>query len=403
VKTVWILNHYAVLPSETGSTRHYEMASRLFEKGWSCVIIAASFSHWEKKQRIDKRKLYFDLLHQYVNFRFIWTPPYKNSGILRIINMMFYFVCILMPGAAKDLPEPSAIIGSTVHPLAAWAAQILAARHDVPFIYEVRDLWPETLIAMERIKQDSISARLMRWLEKRLFQRAQKIIVLLPQADIYISRYGIDEKKIEWIPNGVDLSAGIEGHKKSDVFTIMYTGSHGEANSLDVILGAAKRLKQRKLGASLCFRFIGEGESRQKLINKALELGLDNVFFERGVSKSKIPGLLSGADAFIISVNDLPRLYQYGISMNKIFDYMAAGKPIIAALSAANNPIMEANAGITVKPGNPEELADAIEKMANMSVEERDKLGKHGREFVEKFHDYDVLSEKFNRLLNSVV
>jgi glycosyltransferase involved in cell wall biosynthesis len=403
MKTVWILNHYAVLPSEAGSTRHFEILSRLVDKDWTAVVLAASFSHWQKKQRVAVYRFFTDHLEKQVRFRFIWTPRYTNNGVLRMINMFFYFILILTPGVTRGLSKPSVIVGSSVHPLAAWAAQILARRHNVPFIYEVRDLWPETLIAMNRIKQNSISARFMRWLEKRLFQRAQKIIVLLPHAELYISRYGIDENKIEWIPNGVALNRGISSEKNNEAFTIMYAGAHGEANGLDVILDAIKILKERRVSKPLCFRFIGEGESKQKLINKMLEYGLDNVKFEKGVSKNKIPELLSEADAFIISVNDLPRLYQYGISMNKIFDYMAAGKPVIAALSAANNPIIEANAGITVEPGRADELADAIEKVTKMSEDERNTLGRHGQEYIKKYHDYDVLAKKFNALLDNVV
>ncbi len=403
VKTAWILNHYAVLPSETGSTRHFEIATRLAEKNWTCVVLAASFSHWERKQRISGYRCFADITQGKVSFRFIWTPSYSNNGISRVINMLSYFVCILLPCATKRLPKPDVIIGSSVHPLAALAAQILARRYGVPFVFEVRDLWPQTLIAMKHLDGHGLTAKLMYFLERWLYKHACKIIVLLPYAFSYITQYGISRNKIEWIPNGVDISSNPRKCKHPNILTFMYIGAHGEANGLDVILDAIKSIKGKEFSVSLTYRFIGEGEAKERLIARARKNGLDNVIFEKGVPKNRVAELLAEADVLILAVRDLPELYQYGISMNKIFDYMAAEKPIVAALSAANDPIRDANAGITVAADRPAELGDAIARLAMMPADERKILGKNGRDYVAKYHDYAVLSEKYNTLLSELL
>lgn len=401
-KTVWILNHYAVLPEETGGTRHYALARRLAEHGWQCEIIAASYSHWENRQRITGSDACLDRCAGSVRFRFVRTPAYTGNGVSRVVNMLCYFLRVLRPRSVSGLSTPDVIIGSSVHPLAALAAQRLAVRYGVPFIFEVRDLWPQTLIAMGRIRGHGITAGVLRALEKYLYRRAARIIVLLPKAGDYIKRYDIPARKLVWIPNGVDIDSEASAPANGNPFVITYLGAHGQANSLDTILDAVALLGERRLPVQTVFRFVGEGEQKQRLVRKSIELDLDNVAFENGVPKSRVPAVLSEADALIIAVQDLPELYSYGVSMNKLYDYMASARPVIIAMNAANNPVLEAGAGICVSPGDPAQLADAIESLVNMPAEQRARLGENGRQYVEQNHDYDRLADKLAALLNDV-
>ena len=403
VKTVWILNHYAVLPSETGSTRHYEIANRLVKKNWATVIFAASFSHWERIQRIRGLSCFLDRTENQIKFRFIRTPSYNRNGILRIMNMLVFFITILIPRATKNLSKPDVIIGSSVHPLAAWAAQILAARYKVPFVFEVRDLWPQTLIALQRIDKHSIAAKMMYWLEKKLCQQADKIIALLPNLNLYISQFDVGIEKIEWIPNGVNVCEVPDVRIKNEKFTIMYVGAHGEANALETVIDCINILKNDDSEINICFRFIGEGDRKHELIQISNNYSLTNISFENGVPKSDVPGLMAAADAFIISAKDLPELYKYGVSMNKIYDYMLAGRPVIIAMEASNNPVEEAGAGICVRPESPPELAAAIKNLMKLPKDDLHQYGVNGRKYVEKFHSYDQLAEKFERLLNDLI
>jgi len=403
VKVVWILNHYAVLPDESGSTRHYLLAKGILNEGWQTIILASSFSHWNKLQRFKGFHLFQDRTEKSIIFRFIKTPGYLSNNLLRILNMVAYFLNILIPASTSGLPRPDIIVGSSVHPLAALAAALLAKKYHVPFVFEVRDLWPETLIAMNRILENGFVANLLGRLERFLYTRADKIIVLLPNAHTYIEKFNVNTDKIKWIPNGVAINNSSVTVKRAEVFTIMYLGSHGEANAIEIIIEAIKLLRTRPLPVSILFRFIGEGEMKEKLINMAKEYGLENVSFEQGVPKNDVSDILSEADAFLISVRNLPRLYQYGVSMNKIYEYMSNGKPVICALSAANNPVKEANAGITVEAENPILISDAIEKLITMSDEERSVLGRNGRSYVKQNHDYKILAQSFNNILNELI
>jgi glycosyltransferase involved in cell wall biosynthesis len=147
---------------------------------------------------------------------------------------------------------------------------------------------------------------------------------------------------------------------------------------------------------------IGDGPSKAALMLLAEQLNLKSVIFEPSVAKHKIPFLAAQADAFVIAVRDIPNLYRYGISMNKLFDYLAAQRPIILASAAANNPVEEAGCGITVIPDDSDELSKAIVKMADLPVAERMRMALAGREYVEKNHSFEILTSKLAGVLSDV-
>lgn len=407
MKQVWILNHYAQEPDEAGGTRHYHLASYLPASGWQALIIASSVEHLSGRQRLLEGET--TRLSDYAGVPFLWvrTPKYKGNGSGRMLNMLLYTARTLLPHHTRNLPKPDLIIGSSVHPFAALAGALLALRHKVPFIFEVRDLWPQTLVDMGRIKGSSLIARLMRRLERWLYLRAARIIVLLPHAVDYIAPLGIPARNIIWIPNGVDLSAfpspTPRRRKHGEPFVLMYFGSHGQANGLDLILRAMKLASERIPPESIQLRMIGDGPLKADLVLLAMSLGIHNVSFEKPVPKKAIPALASEADAFIISVLDLPLLYRYGISMNKLFDYLAAGRPIILASGAKNDPISDSGAGITVAPNDPESLAQAILTLVNMPEEKRYCMGRAGRQYVELNHGFDQLSKKLAATMDACI
>lgn len=402
MKVVWILNHYAVLPDEPGGTRHFKLARGIQSSQWQTVIIGSSFGHWNKVQRIRGCSLYRDTVRDSIRFRFLKTPGYSGNGILRILNMISFFLVAIFPPATRELPRPDVVIGSSVHPLAALAGAFLARKHAVPFVFEIRDLWPETLVRMKRLKEESILARMLYQLEYKLLKMADKIIVLLPHADEYLGKKGVDLNKVEWLPNGVEIGEAISRSAKNDKVTIMYLGAHGSANDLDTLLEAIRILQKEMNCLEVQFRFIGEGPAKQGAIQLSKEYALENVSFEESIPSHAVSDKLSESDACILAMQDLPELYKYGISLNKIYDYMAAGKPILAALSAANNPIVDARAGLTVTAGDSRALAEAIQSFLEMSPGERKTMGDNGREYACEHYDYRLLANKLGILLNDL-
>ncbi|WP_299735214.1 glycosyltransferase family 4 protein [uncultured Endozoicomonas sp.] len=404
MKHVWILNHYAQEPSGAGGTRHFSLARHLMSYGWKASVVAASVELNTGRQRLldgeQKR------LEDCSGVRFCWirTPQYKGNGIGRIINMLTFAFRSLLSKYTRELEKPDAIIGSSVHPFTAVAGAILSRRFKVPFVFEVRDLWPQTLVDLGRLSDKSIITRFLRLLEKWLYQRADRIIVLLPNAGDYITPFGITQDKIVWIPNGVELEGNPEPEKpvESALFTLMYFGAHGQANGLSNVLKAMAELQKKSYTKHIRLRLIGDGPIKPALLQQAKELGLNNVEFESPVPKKQIPALASEADAFVFNLIDTP-VFKFGISSNKLFDYLAGARPIIFSCLSSNNPIEDAQAGITVPPDNPELLAEAIVTLAEMSSDDRATMGHAGRVYVEQHYSFDVLAARLAAMLDDVI
>jgi len=405
MRHVWIVNHYAQEPVGFGVTRHFSLARHLAAHGWKATIIAASTDHPGGRQRLEAGEA--SRLQTFDGVPFLWlrAREYSGNGTDRILNMVDFTRAALRRGMLSGIEPPDVVIGSSVHPLAAWAGRRLARRFRVPFVFEVRDLWPQTLIDMGRVSARHPATLALQWLERSLYRSAARIVVVLPNAGDYIEPLGIPRDKIVWIPNGVDPDwfPPPPPASASDTFTLMYFGAHGEANGLATMLEAMRLVERDPAGQRIVLRLIGKGPQKPVLVAMAREAGLRNVRFDDPVSKVEIPGLAAEADAFVICVRNMPGLYRFGISMNKIFDYLAGARPTIIAVDAANNPIAEAGAGLTVAPEDPQALAAAILAMAALQPERRREMGAAGRRYLEGNHRMDLLAGRLASTLNACV
>jgi len=400
-KNIWILNHYAISPDMPGGTRHYDIAKELVKRGFNVTIFASGFDHVTKKYlKVSSKELFRE--ETYDGVRFVWlnTFPYTKNDWRRIVNMISYAFRVFK--ASKKFEKPDAIIGSSMHFFAPLAGWWLAKRYKARFIFEIRDLWPRTAIDMGALKENSLIAKLLYSWERFMCEKAEKIIVLMPNIE-YFSKIGISREKIIWIPNGVDMERfetdipideNLEVFKVfkkyQDKFKVIYAGAHGPANGLELVIETAELLKNFE---DVQFILIGDGVEKEKLIKLAKEKKLTNVTFLPPVPKKFIPTVLKKGDLLFFCLRSMD-VYKYGISLNKLFDYLASGKPIIMAGDASNKIIEEAGAGIIVPPGNPELLADGILNIKNLPVEERSRMGLNGREYVEKYYDIKKLAEK---------
>lgn len=397
---ILLINHYAIPPTEAGGTRHYSLAKELIALGHEVHIIAANFSHQTKTPIIPNiKEQVFKQVIEGVPFIFVTVPSYTGNSPARLKNMLSFARQLYFSSYIKQIDKPDIVIGSSPHPFATWAAQKMAKRWGVPFIFEVRDLWPQSLIDLGRISPKNPAVRFMAKLEKYLYNQADKIITLLPGAHEYIQSVGIDPTKVVWIPNGIDFSLYNQASKSvdTDKFTVMYAGAHGLANGLETVIKCAE-LIEKEYEDKILFRLVGDGPEKAKLQSMGKEKQLTNVKFDNPVPKQDIPNVLNQADAFIAVIRDSP-LYKYGISLNKIYDYLASMRPVVIGVNAFNNPVEEAQAGISVSSENPQELADAVLRIYNMSKSEREQMGVNGRKYVEENHDFRMLAEKLEGVL----
>jgi glycosyltransferase involved in cell wall biosynthesis len=400
---VWLVNHHAIPPTEPGVMRHYTLARELIRNGHEVTVVASTFNHYTGKQMSCARgKLCTSEQFGGVPFLLLRVPGYRSNNPARLWNMFLFAFELWLGLGTRKIRKPDVVIGSSVTLFAAFAAERLARRMRVPFVLEIRDLWPQTLIDMG-MQPYHPAVVMFGLIERYLYRNSDKIITLLPNSAEYMILKGARSNDITWIPNGVDLEMMPlpERPRTHKVFTVLYAGSHGLTNALGSVLDAAAILDKKAPGR-FCFRLVGDGPHKPSLCRRVEKENIANIVFDGPVPKGEIFSLFHQADAFIITEKKTD-LYRYGISPNKLHEYMAAARPTIFAADSHNNPIAEADAGITVAAEDSRAIAEAIETLAGMSAEERWKMGIRARQYVEKHHDFAGLARRLERLLESAI
>jgi len=396
---IWIFNHHALTPNMSGGTRHYDFAKELVKRGHKVTIVASSFhysKYKEMKEYNDKEYLQENI--DGVNFIWIKTSPYFGNGLSRVKNMLSYTYKVLNIIPRLNLKNPDIIIGSSVHLFAVYTAYKLSKKYNTPFIMEVRDIWPQTLIDMGISKWHPFII-LLAWLEKHLYKKADKIISNLPYAYEHIQKF-VSKDKFIWISNGVDLdNIKYIKKQKTDKFTISYTGAIGVANNLALLVDVAEKLKDKK---DLYFRIVGDGAEKEKLQNLVKLKKLKNISIEDPVAKNEVSKILQSSDVLFLSLKDSP-LYKYGISLNKLFDYMASGRVIIFSGNSKNNPIKDADAGYTIEPDDLKQLEQTILAIYDLQQDERNDIGEKIRKYAENNYSISILTDKLEKLLRDEV
>jgi glycosyltransferase involved in cell wall biosynthesis len=330
-----------------------------------------------------------------------------------VLNMLSYG-CRVIPRGLRLKETPDVILASSPHPFAGLAGWLLAKLKRTRFIFEVRDLWPQTLVEIGGYSHKSLTVKLLRFLEGFLYRRAKKIIVLPPNAPEYITGMGLPANKIVNIPNGVspemfassdvslpeELDKTITSLKSEGKLVVAYTGAHGIANALDTIVEAAKRIQERGI-AKVHFLMVGEGPEKEGLIRKAKDWRLSNISFHEPIAKGAIARLLRTSDIAVLSWRK-SSLYEHGMSANKFWDYMACAKPIVWAINTLVDPVAETKCGITVPAEDSAAMAQAIVKLSGLGDNERREMGMRGYEYVMKHHSVPVLADRLLEVIEKV-
>lgn len=390
-------------PYLPGGTRHFDLSKELVNKGFDVTIFASSF-HYQKLNdfKTYKKGDYFQE-EKIDGVKFVWfkTSNYKKNNWKRFVNMLSFTKQFKKYVKKEKYEKPSTIIGSSVHLIAVYGAYKASKKLKSRFFMEVRDLWPQTLIDMGMSKLHPVIIMFF-FLEEFLYKKAEKIITLLPKSGDYIKNTGIDCSKIYWLPNGVDLSrynlTKIKNYKREDKnFTIVYTGVIGKANRLDLAVEASQILKDKNIN-DIKFKIVGEGQEKERLVDLVKSKKLENIKFVGSVPKEEISEILNNADALFFALDDSP-VFKYGISSNKLFDYLASKKPIIFSCKAGNDPVKESGAGISIPPNQPDLVVDAILKMKSLPQDKLEKMANSGYDYVCKNHGMSVLGDNFEQIL----
>lgn len=397
---IWIINHYA-----KPYARHHNLACELIRRGHEVSIFASSFDHRTRKEKhlLAGEKVKLKSING-VPYVWLKTPSYSGNTIARFRNMAIFAWRIWKARKNAGFKRPDIIIGSSPHLFAALAAESIARQFQIPFIFEVRDLWPQSFVDLLNWSIHHPLIWAMERIEKHLYRSADRIISLLPGAADHMVEKGAKREKIVWIPNGINTNIVPlpEPPPDDEVFTVMYAGAHGLANALDPILDAASLLQQEARDRKILIRFIGDGPEKPRLQELAKKRNLTNVRFDDSVPRDWIYDLLYEADSFVMPLKNSP-VFRWGISPNKLFDYLMSARPVIFSVDSPFNPVAEAQAGLTIPPEDSYALARAIKSLLDMSPEERWEMGMRGRKYAEKYHNFTVLVDKLEEMLEIVM
>jgi glycosyltransferase involved in cell wall biosynthesis len=387
---------------EPGGTRHHEFARFLADKGHRVTVIASPVSYLtgdssnravSELSQADSR---ITILRAYT-YRALHKSFFHR--VLAFFSFMFSSFYIGLKVRRVDL-----VWGTSPPIFQGWTAWMLARLKRVPFLFEVRDLWPEFAIAVGVLK-NPILTRMSFWLEKFLYRHADKVMVNSPGFVNHVESRGA--RSVELVPNGADpamFDPQDKGesfrlkYKLENCFVVLYAGAHGISNDLPAVLEAAHLLKENP---EIRIVLLGDGKEKANLQKQAEDLSLTNLLFLPPVPKTEMAFALAGADACIAILKPLDA-YKTTYP-NKVFDYMAAGKPVVLAIDGVIREVVEsAGCGIYVPPGDAKSMADAIHSLAKDRERSR-RMGLAGRKFLEEKFSRAVIAGELLELVLGMV
>jgi glycosyltransferase involved in cell wall biosynthesis len=390
-RRVLVLDHFAVPLGEPGPTRHAELFGRL--RGWDATILMSNRNRFTR----SKQKAHDEL------FQPVWVTPYAKNGWARALNWTSFAVTALATGLRRRRID--LVYASSPQLLAGLTGWVLARVKRVPFVFEVRDLWPKVLVEMGQLDPSSRIYSVLKGLERFLYRRAAAVVVLAEGSRTEVIADGAAPGRVVFLPNGADpedfqvdeardalrRAYGMEG------IVFLYAGAHGPANGLNLVLDAAEEV--RDTDRHVYFWLVGDGVNKQELIRDASRRKLSNVLFRDPVPKREIPRLLAAADVGLHVLADVP-LFRHGVSPNKLFDYMAAGRPVLTNTPGeVAGTVGKAGAGLAVAP---QAISDGVREMASATPARRSAWGESGRAFVIRCRTRERLARQLEQLLDEL-
>lgn len=412
-KNVWIWNHYATNMYFDKAGRHYWFAENLIKEGYKPTIFCASVNHFSNENIDTKGEKYTVEKINDIPFVFVRTPDYKGNGKSRILNMISFFRN-LFPVAnqyTKVNGLPDVIIASSVHPLTLLAGIKIAKKFGVPCICEIRDLWPESLVAYGALKRNSIIAKILYKGEKWIYKKTNSIIMTWEGGREYITDQGWDKQinlnKVYHISNGVIIDTFDRNCEENQIIdkdldnhsfkNIVYAGSIRKVNNIGMLLDAAKIIKKQGYN-QIKFLIYGSGDEVEILKKRCIDENIDNVLFKGRVEKKYIPSVLKKAYINILH-NSSTSLDKYGQSQNKFFEYLAAGKCIVQTYTTGYSICEKYNCGISAPIQNAEEIAIAVID-ACFDDDKNKLMGENARQAAYEF-DFEKLTNKLINIIES--
>lgn len=400
IRNVWLINQYTSTPKlGGGGNRSYFIAKELVRNGHNVTLITSSYSHVPKRNYKIDNHFHFEK-EENINLVVIKNVVYESGkSVLRILSMLIFWLKLyFLP--LKKITTPDIIIVSSISLLPILNAfRIKSIYKNKPkVILEIRDIWPLSLVALGGFSKYNPLLIFLSWIEKKAYIESDYITSVLPLANEHI--YSITRSNVSFkhISNGIHLgsiqveeplSSEIKGLLPGGKFLIGYTGALGIANAMDNFIDLAV---SNRNDPNFYFVIVGDGYLKDSLKMKAI--GLDNILFLDRIPKAQVQSVLKTFDLLYIAWHHSD-IYKYGISANKIFDYMYSGKPILMVGNIRNTEIDIANCGKVIYSSDLIEVNKALKEFFNMSLDERKRYGNRGKDFIVKYKTYEYLTQLY--------
>jgi len=405
---ILFISHYYHPEGNAPATRVYEMTRRFVEQGHDVTVITGVpnvpdgvvYDGYRNRWRQRERVAGVDVIR-------VWTWLAANAGTSkRIANYVSFMLTATLAGLF--VRRPDVVIATSPQFFCGWAGVLVSTLRRLPFVLEIRDLWPESILAVGAIMNPRI-IRLLEWLELRMYAAASHVVTVGEGYRGKLRERGVPDARIDVIPNGVDLAV-FEAREDDgrirrefglgDRFVCAYVGTIGMGCGLGVVLRAARRLREEGRD-DLCFLLVGDGAIRSELEARASAEGLAQVVFTGRQPKSRMPEFLAAVDACLVHLTRT-ELFKT-VLPSKIFEASAMRKPVVLGVEGfAAALVGDAGAGICIEPANEAELLDAVKKLASdASLVER--LGSSGHERIALRYSYDALARDYAALLERIV
>ena len=406
---ILVVHQYYLGPGEPGGSRFNELARLWTRSGHEVTVVAGNLNYATGKPTVGGRRWVIRHDEEGVDVFRCHVPSTYNRGYVGRM-WAFFGAALSASWAALRAPRPDVVI-ATSPPLTAAVPGFIAARcrwRPIPFVFEIRDLWPESAITTGVIGRNSAIARLLYALERFACARADAVNVLTPAFGDDLKRRGlVDDDRLLFVPNGADVDAFTPAPRDNDArralgwgdrFVALYAGAHGRANALGQLLDAAEHLRDR---SDVIIATVGDGPERPRLEAEARARNLTNVQFLGAVGKERMPSIVAAADAGLAVLQNNPTFRT--VYPNKVFDYMACARPTILAIDGIARRLAcdEAQAAVFVEPENGAAIAAAIKRFADDPGTARE-FGERGRTWVVAHAAREALAQQYLRALESL-
>ncbi|MFT7388550.1 MAG: glycosyltransferase involved in cell wall biosynthesis [Candidatus Endobugula sp.] len=404
---VWYVSKYANISSFGADTRHASFCKEFAKVGYNVRLITSNSSHLFNNLPQFKTR-YHDIEYKGFNVTWINTSGYsKATSIKRLLSWVWFEFFVLTMAFRKLYEKPDVIIVSSLSILSVLSGCFYKRFYKSRFIFEVRDIWPQTLIDLKGMSPHHPLVWILSKIERLGYRYSDKIVGSMPGLYKHVDAVSGLGWKVSCIPQGVDLEFYENGQNKLNVdfiqnyfpknkFIVTYAGTFGNANALEYIVDAARILHNENVD-NVFFLMVGGGDLKEELIESSR--GLNNIIFAPTIHKKQVQHLLSLSNILVASVRN-EKIYKYGISLNKFIDYMYARKPIVCMFSGYPSMINEANCGEFITSENSRVLADTVIKYLSMSTSELHGLGENAYNFLVQFRNFETLSKQYIELFN---